>query len=146
MQLTTSTQTKLPAYGAFVLRLALASVMIAHALIKLLVFTLPGTAGYFAAHGFPGWTAYPVFAIELVGVGLLALGIAVRPVSALLAPIMIGALLVHLPNGWMFTAPKGGWEYVAFLIAALAAQFFLGGGAFALGAEEKTKAEDCDAA
>ena len=132
MQPSTASEWKLQAYGAFALRLALASVMIAHALLKLLVFTLPGTAGFFAAHGFPGWTAYPVFALELGGGLLLALGIAVRPVAAVLIPVMLGALLVHLPNGWMFTAPNGGWEYVAFIIAALVAQLFLGSGALAL--------------
>ena len=43
-------------YAAFVLRLALGIVFVAHALLKLLVFTLPGTGAFFAAHGFPGWT------------------------------------------------------------------------------------------
>jgi putative oxidoreductase len=124
---------KLYAYGALILRLALGSVMIAHALLKLLVFTLPGTAGFFAAHGFPGWSAYPVFALELLGGLALILGFAVRPVAAVLIPVMTGALIVHFPNGWAFTAPHGGWEYVAFLIAALAAQILLGPGAHAIG-------------
>ena len=132
MQLHKSTELKLQAYGALLLRISLGTVMLAHALMKLLVFTLPGTAGFFAAHGFPGWTAYPVFALELLGGGLLVTGLAVRPVAAVLIPVMIGALLVHLPNGWAFTAPNGGWEYVAFLIAALTTQFLIGPGAFAL--------------
>lgn len=54
-------------YAALVLRIALGMVFIAHSLLKLIVFTLPGTAEFFAAHGFPGWTAYPVFAAELAG-------------------------------------------------------------------------------
>lgn len=70
--------------------------------------------------------------LELLGGVLLALGIAVRWVAATLVPVMIGALLVHLPNGWMFTAPHGGWDYVAFLIAALTAQALLGPGAWAV--------------
>ena len=137
MQLSSELESKLQSYGAFVLRVALAGVMIAHALLKLLVFTLPGTAAFFAAHGFPGWTAYPVFALELMGGLLLVLGVAVRGVAALLIPVMIGALMVHLPNGWMFTAPNGGWEYVAFLIAALLAQTLLGGGAGTMGSRRR---------
>lgn len=127
-----SQELKLASYGVLILRLALAAVMIAHALLKLLVFTLPGTASFFAANGFPGWTAYPVFALELAGGVLLAAGVAVRPVAAILLPVMAGAFLVHLPNGWMFTAPNGGWEYLAFLMAALTAQLFLGKGALAV--------------
>ena len=40
--------------GATLLRVALGSMWIAHALLKLLVFTLPGTAQYFASIGLPG--------------------------------------------------------------------------------------------
>jgi putative oxidoreductase len=132
MQLHSPSQTDLQPYGALVLRVALGTVMIAHSLLKLLVFTLPGTSAFFAAHGFPGWSAYIVFPMELLGGLMLLLGIAVRPVAAALIPVMLGALLVHLPNGWAFTAPHGGWEYVAFIIAALAAQCLLGAGAFAV--------------
>jgi putative oxidoreductase len=133
MQLTSSFDNRLQSYGAFVLRTALAAVMIAHSLLKWIVFTLPGTAAFFAAHGFPGWTAYPVFVLELGGGLLLALGVSVRTVALALIPVMAGAFMVHWPNGWMFTGPNGGWEYVAFIIAALIAQVLLGSGALALG-------------
>lgn len=119
-------------YAALVLRLALGAVFIAHALLKLLVFTLPGTAAFFAAHGFPGWTAYPVFAAELLGGLALIAGVYARWVALALVPVMAGALTVHWPNGWSFTAPDGGWEYVAFLMAALLVQAGVGDGAFAL--------------
>lgn len=120
------------AYAAFVLRVSLGAVFIAHALLKALVFTLTGTAQFFAAHGFPGWTAYPVFVAELIGGLALVAGFHARIVSIGLLPVMAGAFLVHWPNGWMFTAPNGGWEYVAFLITALVGQALLGDGAFAL--------------
>jgi putative oxidoreductase len=123
---------KLSLLAATLLRLALGAVFIAHALLKLLVFTLPGTVNFFEAHGFPGWTAYPVFAAELIGGTLLVIGFLTRSVSLVLIPIMIGAFLTHLPNGWNFTAPGGGWEYVAFLIVALMVQAMLGSGMFAL--------------
>ena len=119
-------------YAALVLRLALGAVFVAHAMLKLLVFTLPGTAEFFSAHGFPGWTAYPVFAAELAGGVALVAGLQVRRVALALVPVLLGALWVHWPNGWAFTAPEGGWEYVAFLIAALLVQAGLGEGALAV--------------
>ncbi|HTU60873.1 MAG TPA: DoxX family protein [Polyangiales bacterium] len=114
------------------LRIALGAVFLAHAYAKAFVFTFPGTAAYFASHGFPGWTAYPVFAAELFGGLALVAGFQVRAVSLALVPIMLGALVPHIGLGWMFTNPGGGWEYVAFLLVALAAQALLGSGAFAL--------------
>jgi putative oxidoreductase len=39
---------------------------------------------------------------------------------------------VHLPNGWVFSAPNGGWEYPAFLMVASVVQALLGAGAYAL--------------
>jgi steroid delta-isomerase-like uncharacterized protein len=122
-------------FGILLLRLALGSVMLAHAAAKFFLFTLPGTAAFFAQHGFPGWTAYPVFGIELVGGVLLWLGWQTRLVALLLVPVMIGALLVHAPNGWMFTAANGGWEYPAFLVFALFAQALVGAGRWALDAK-----------
>ena len=117
-----------PQYGAATLRVALRLVMLAHAAAKYFLFTLPGTATFFAQHGFPGWTAYPVFLVETVGGVLLVLGWQTRWVAVALLPVMIGALLVHAPNGWMFTAQDGGWEYPGFLILALVAQALLGNG------------------
>lgn len=119
-------------YAAFTLRVGLGVVFVAHALMKLLVFTLPGTGAFFDAHGFPAWTAYPVFAMELAGGTALLLGVGTRWVALALLPVLAGALTVHWSNGWAFTAPEGGWEYVAFLMAALLAQAGLGDGAFAL--------------
>lgn len=114
------------------LRLALGAVFLAHAYAKAAVFTFPGTAAYFASHGFPGWTAYPVFALELLGGLALLAGFQVRVVSLALVPVMLGALIPHLAHGWMFSNPGGGWEYVAFLLVALGAQALLGSGALAL--------------
>ena len=45
---------------------------------------------------------------------------------------MLGALLPHVGNGWMFTGTGGGWEYPAFLVLALIAQVLLGDGAMAV--------------
>jgi putative oxidoreductase len=121
------------ALAATLLRLGLGSVLLAHGLLKVRVYTLPGTAGFFAQHGFPGWMAYPVAAGELLGGLALLLGVLVRPVSLLALPILIGAFAVSWPNGWVFTAAGGGWEFAAFLIAAAIVQSLLGPGTLALG-------------
>lgn len=128
----TSIDTRTAAYGAFVLRLALGTMAIAHALMKWLIFTLPGAAGYFASLGLPGELAYLTFAVELVGGALLILGVQTRWVALILLPFLLGATWAHLGNGWVFSGKGGGWEYPAFLSIAAAVQALLGDGAFAL--------------
>ncbi len=124
--------TRTAPYAALTLRLALGAMFIAHALLKLLVFTLPGTAGFFQSLGLPGVLGYVVFAAELVGGVLLVLGVQTRVVALALIPILLGATWAHAGNGWLFTAPNGGWEYPLFLTVATAVQALLGDGAFAL--------------
>jgi len=118
--------------GIAVLRVSLGAMWIAHALLKLFVFTLPGTAQYFESIGFPGLLAYPVFVAELGGGLALLFGIYARQVALALVPVMAVAAAVHVPNGWMHTSPGGGWEYPVFLIAASLALWLLGDGAAAL--------------
>jgi len=110
------------------LRIALGAVFLAHSYAKIAIFTLPGTVAFFQAQGLPGWTVYPVLATELIGGLCLVLGIGVRVAAAALIPVMLGALVPHVGNGWMFTNPGGGWEYVAFLIVMLVVQLLLGRG------------------
>jgi putative oxidoreductase len=119
-------------YAAFVLRISLGLMFVAHALLKLVVFTLPGTVGFFQSLGLPGPLAYVVFAAELIGGLLLIAGVGSRWVAAALVPILLGTIWAHAGNGWLFSAPKGGWEYPVFLTAAAIVQVLLGDGAFAL--------------
>jgi putative oxidoreductase len=119
-------------YAAFLLRAALGVMFIAHGLLKVFVFTLPGTAQFFASVGFPGWTAYPVALAEVVGGVLLVSGIYTRVVATALIPVLAGAAMVHLGNGWVFSSANGGWEYPVFLIVIAAVVALLGDGAFAL--------------
>jgi len=118
--------------GATLLRVALGTMWIAHAMLKLLVFTLPGTAQYFASIGLPGGLAYPVFAAELIGGVALLLGVYARQVALALLPIMVAAAWVHVPNGWVHTSPNGGWEYPAFLVVASLVLWLVGDGAWAV--------------
>lgn len=119
-------------YAALILRVSLGVMFIAHGLLKVLVFTLPGTAQFFDGVGIPGWLAYPVAYFEIGGGVLLVAGIATRTLSLLFLPILLGALWVHAGNGWVFSTANGGWEYPAFLVAATIVQSLLGSGAYAL--------------
>ena len=119
-------------YAALILRIGLGAMFLAHGLLKVMVFTLPGTAAFFEQVGFPGWTAYIVTFAEIGGGLLLLAGVAVRAVSIALIPILLGATFVHFGFGWVFSNPNGGWEYPAFLTLAAVVQALLGPGAFAL--------------
>lgn len=120
------------AYGVALLRISLGVMWLAHALLKWLVFTLPGTAKFFESVGLPGALAYPVFAAELLGGAAIVLGLYARQASLLLTPLMLGAAWVHVGNGWLFTNPGGGWEYPVFLAVASVALWLVGDGALAL--------------
>ena len=117
--------------AAALLRVSLGIALLAHGLMKVMVFTLPGTVGFFESVGFAGWTAYPVtFAEIAAGLALIA-GFQTRLAAIAIQPVLIGALSVHAGNGWSFSAPNGGWEYPAFLIVIAAAVALLGEGASA---------------
>lgn len=124
---------RLAPYAALVLRVALGTMFLAHSvLLKLFVFTLPGTAHFFQGLGLPAWLAYAVFAAEAVGGILLILGVQTRRVALLLAPILAGATWAHWDNGWMFGYENGGWEYPLYLTVLALVQGMLGNGAWAL--------------
>ncbi len=117
-------------YGALILRVGLGVMFIAHAWLKISVFTIDGTVQFFESVGYPGWFAYPTIAAELGGGILLLLGIRTRLIAALLVPVLLGAAQVHLGNGWVFSNEGGGWEYPVFLVLASVVQVLLGPGAY----------------
>jgi putative oxidoreductase len=119
-------------YAAALLRASLGTMWISHALLKYLVFTIGGFAGFLAGHGMPPMLAWPVFLLEIAGGMLIFLGVRGRIVSLALLPILVGATSVHIANGWVFTSANGGWEYPVFLIAASITHILLGDGALAL--------------
>lgn len=118
-------------YGIFLLRVAVAALFAAHAQLKLRVFTVAGTIGYFRSIGLPGWLAPVTIAVEIVGALALLFGIFPRLAALALVPLILGTIVtVHGRKGWLFTNPDGGWEFPAFWAAALLAIFLLGDGAF----------------
>ena len=117
-------------YGVLLLRVCLAAMFTAHALLKWRVFTIPGTIAFFQSLNLPGWLAYLTIGVELSGAACLILGIYPRWVALLLIPLILGTIVtVHGKKGWLFSNTDGGWEYPAFWAATLLAVFLLGDGA-----------------
>lgn len=117
--------------AALVLRITLAVLFLAHAWLKVFVFTLAGAAGFFESLGLPGFVAHITILAEVIGAVALFVGFQTRWVSLALVPILIGAIvLVHGANGWLFSAPNGGWEFPAFWAVALVVQSLLGAGSY----------------
>lgn len=119
--------------AAAILRVSMGVLFLAHAGLKIFVFTPAGTAAYFASLGLPGPLAYAVIAAELFGGIALILGLYSRWVSLALVPILLGSIYTpHGEAGFFFSNPGGGWEFPAFWAVTLVVQALLGDGAFAL--------------
>jgi putative oxidoreductase len=121
-----------PDLAATLLRTALGVLFLAHGLLKVLVFTVPGTVQFFTSIGLPGALAYPVIALEVLGGLALIAGVFTRTTALALAAIAFGAVLPHAGNGWVFSNPGGGWEFPVFLGLTSLALALSGPGAYAL--------------
>lgn len=129
---------RFPAIGPFVLRTALGVMWLTHALVlKVMTFGMANLAQWMGSQGFPPSLAYPLVIAEVVGGTMILLGIHGRWASLLLQPVLLGAIVVHAGNGWVFSSPNGGWEYPAFLIAMSIVHFLLGDGPIALKRERE---------
>lgn len=127
------TQTIYAPQATALLRITSGALLLTHGLIKLLVFTPAGTAGYFESIGFPGPLGYLVMAGE-IGLGLaLILGFMTRWAALAALPILLGSIIPHAGNGFLFSNTGGGWEFPVFWSILLIVQALLGDGAFALG-------------
>lgn len=119
-------------YGAFILRIAFAVILLAHASLKVFVFTIPGTVGFFESLGLPGFMAYLTILGEF-GAGLaILIGLYVRLAALSTLPIMAGATWAHIGNGWVFSAEGGGWEFPALLVVLSGVVALQGAGAWAV--------------
>jgi putative oxidoreductase len=125
--------TRTAPYAALILRITLGILFLAHAGLKVFVFTPAGAAQFFGSLGLPPALAYLTIAAETAGGIALIAGFFTRWVSLALIPVLLGAIaFVHGPAGFFFNNPNGGWEYLAFWIAALVTQALLGDGALAV--------------
>lgn len=120
-------------WSALLLRCTTGALFLAHGFyLKLFVFGMDGTVGFFQSLGYPAALAYFVVAAETLGGLALILGLFTRWVSLGLIPVLAGAALVHVGNGWLFNAPDGGWEYPVFWMVAMLVLAVLGDGRYSL--------------
>lgn len=118
--------------AATILRVTNGGLFLAHAALKIFVFTPAGTAGFFQSIGLPGALAYVVILAEVLGGLALIAGFRTRIVALALVPVLLGAIFtVHGAAGFFFNNPNGGWEYPAFWAMTLIVQALLGNGAYA---------------
>ena len=91
---------------------------IAHSVVlKYFTFTLAGTAQYFDSIGLPAFARLRrVRARSRRRRAAACSASQTRWVALGLVPVLLGAAWVHIGNGWVFSAPNGGWEYPLFLI------------------------------
>ena len=119
-------------FAATLLRVTMGVLFLAHAWMKIVLFTPAGTVAFFESLGFPGFLAYVVIVAELLGGLALILGLWSHWVSLALLPILLGSIYPHWGAGFFFSNEGGGWEYPAFWSVALIVQALLGNGAYAL--------------
>ena len=118
--------------GLAVLRIGVGGVFVAHGLQKLIVFGIPGVAGFMSQLGipFPTLSALAVTATELLGGLALVAGAFTRIAALPLAfSMLVAGLTAHLKGG--FFLPSG-VEYVLVLFLASVALALTGPGAWAV--------------
>ena len=108
-------KTNIQSLGVSLLRIHFGIILLAHGWLKVYVFSVAGTVGYFSSIGLPSIIAYLVIFGELVGGLALVLGIQTKLAAALAVPIVFGAAVMNSGNGWLHSASGGGWEYAASL-------------------------------
>jgi putative oxidoreductase len=121
-------KTNIQSIGVSLLRIHFGIILLAHGWLKVYVFSIAGTVGYFSSIGLPSIIAYLVIFGELVGGLALILGIQTRLAATLAVPIVFGAAVMNSGNGWLHSASGGGWEYAASLTVIAISLAFTGSG------------------
>lgn len=120
-------------FGAALLRITMGVWFLVHIAFRFLVFGWPATAAWFHSVGIPETLGALVTLVETLGGIALVVGLATRVSSLALLVVMLGTILsYHGANGFLFTNPKGGWEYPALWAVALVAQALIGPGHLAV--------------
>ncbi len=103
-----------------IMRVVLGILFLAHGISKFQM-GMDGVAGWFQSVGIPGFLAYVVSPIELVGGILLIIGLFTRYVSILLIIVLLGAIFtVKLSAGLMGNGQMAGYELdLSFMLVAL---------------------------
>jgi putative oxidoreductase len=106
--------------GALILRVTLGTIFFIHGLVKF-QGGIENIVGWFESIGLPGFMAYGVALVEMIGGLALILGLATRLVSVLFALLMIGATIkVKLAVGLLGNGQMAGYELdLAFLAMAI---------------------------
>ena len=102
------TNDQLTANGTALLRVTLGVAALAHGLLKVFVFTLPGTVAFFESLGLPGFLAYVTALVEIVGGLALIVGFQTRLVSLAMVPILLGAFWARIRAILISAIPLGG--------------------------------------
>ena len=126
--------------GLTLTRIVLGMILFAHGyFLKVEIFTIDGTVGFFASIGLPPIAAYLVIVGEILGGIALIIGAFTRPAAWLSLPILNGATWMHLGNDWVFSAEGGGWEFPILLVALATAVGLGGAGKYAIDNHEWMK-------
>ncbi|WP_044338227.1 DoxX family protein [Rossellomorea aquimaris] len=103
--------------GAFILRVFLGITFFIHGLTKF-QGGIENTVGFFQSLGLPGFTAYAVAIIEMVGGLAMILGFGTRIIAVLFAFVMAGAIVkVKLAAGFLGNGQMAGYELDLALLA-----------------------------
>jgi len=110
-------------YALVLLRIAVALIMMAHGMMRLIVNSLSGFGEFLTSKGFPLGEpfAWGITIFELAGGILLIIGLYSRWIALILIiELITGIVLVHAKNGWFVVGHQsGGMEYSVLLIICL---------------------------
>lgn len=107
-------------FGNLLLRFVVGITFFLHGLAKFQA-GIENIAGWFQSIGLPGFLAYGIAGVELVGGFLLIIGLGTRYLSWIFALLMVGAIVkVKFANGFLGDGQMPGYELDAILLATSA--------------------------